>query len=208
MLTDDLIRLLSQSPPAKPPLGFAAALAAISGAAAMLSVGFLGPRAELASLAPPASMLLKTLLLAALAAVGTLAAKRLASPLPKALPKASILGVGILFAAVLGHEWLTKPAAAILHPFTLANFPFCLGSVSLFGAAGAAAMLALMRFHAPASLARAGTAVGFAAAAAGGLGYSLHCPIDGPSFVGVAYGLPILAVTLAARWWGARFLRW
>lgn len=60
----------------------------------------------------------------------------------------------------------------------------------------------------PASERQAATATGFAAAAAGAVGYSLHCPIDSPTFVVVAYGLPMTWVTLASRLLITRLLRW
>lgn len=207
MRTEDLITLLAQTPPPKPPLRLGRAIAALVVAIALLTLALLGPRHDIA--VPPMSMLHKGILL--LSVVLAAASGVISQSVPVAhvsWSKAPITAVGILFSASLLWEWSQVPAAAILHSFTLKNFPFCLGAVSLYGLGAGATLTWLMRFYAPAHTKAAATAIGFAAAAAGALGYSIHCPIDSPTFILIAYGLPIGWVTLAARSLVASYIRW
>jgi hypothetical protein len=207
MRTDELIAVLAKAPRPKPPLRWAPALAALVAVITAVNVAVLGLRPDIGTL--PVSMAHKSVLLLALLAVAGLMLARASRPvemtrlrwLPGLVP-------ATMFGASLVWEWSRVPPAAILHSFGLPNFPFCLGAVSIYGTAAAAALTWLMRYYAPADESRAATAVGFAAAAAGAVGYSVHCPVDSPTFVLVAYGLPISWVTLAARAVIARRIRW
>jgi hypothetical protein len=207
MRTDEFIAVLTKAPRPKPPLRWVPALAVSVAAIMAINVAVLGLRPDIA--APPLSMAHKSVLLLALLVVAGLALARTSRPLAVArlrwLPG---LVLTALFAVSLAWEWSRVPAAAIWHFFALPNFPFCLGAVSIYGGAAAAALTWLMRAYAPADETRAATAIGFAAAAAGAVGYSVHCPVDSPTFVLIAYGLPVSWVTLAARMLTAHHIRW
>lgn len=207
MRTDELIAVLAKAPRPTPPLRWMAALAVLTAAIMALNVAVLGLRPDIA--APPLSMAHKSVLLVALLVVAGHVLARTARPVETArLERLPVLVLTVLFAASLIWEWSQVPAAEILHFFALPNFPFCLGAVSIYGAMAAAALTWLMRYYAPADERRAAAAVGFAAAAAGAVGYSVHCPVDSPTFVLIAYGLPVFWVTLAARTAVARHIRW
>jgi hypothetical protein len=209
MRTEDLITLLSQAPRARPPLALPWALAVLLAAVVLITMLVLGLRPGLAAGTVPFAMLHKSVLLLAVLVTAGVLLLRAAQPVAKAGWGWYPAGIaGALFAISLAWEWASVPADAIFHSFSLRNFPFCLGAVSVYGGLAAAALTWLMRCHAPANGNRAALAIGFAAAAGGALGYSIHCPIDSPTFVFVAYGLPVGWVALAARLLLPRFLRW
>ncbi|GAA0573380.1 NrsF family protein [Rhizomicrobium electricum] len=207
MRTDDLITLLSQTPPRRPPLRLSLAVVAAIAVTMVVNTLVLGLRPDIAVL--PLSMVYKSTVLLALAALAGGILTRIARPL--ATVNRGVIAVvlfALLVAGSLGWEWSHAAPAAILHSFALPNFPFCLGAVTIYGTLAAGALTGLMRFYAPANEGRAAAAIGFAAAAAGAVGYSIHCPIDSPTFVVVAYGLPIAWVTLASRMLFVRLIRW
>lgn len=207
MRMDDLITLLSQTPPRRPPLRWPFAVVAAMAAIMLLNALVLGLRPDIAAL--PFSMVYKSATLLALAAIAGGIIARAARPIAAVGRGVIAMALfGLLVAGSLVWEWSHVAPAVILHSFTLPNFPFCLGAVTIFGAAAACALTNLMRFYAPADEGRAAAAIGFTAAAAGAVGYSIHCPIDSPTFVVVAYGLPIAWVTLASRILIARVIRW
>jgi hypothetical protein len=205
MRTDELITLLAKTPRPKPPLGWAATLIVLVIAITALNVAILGFRPDIAAL--PLSMALKSALLLGVLALAAMTLARAAQPIAT-MRRAPVLAAAAAFAAVLTWEWSHVPAAVILHSFALPNFPFCLGAVTIYGALASAALTWLMRHYAPADEKQAATALGFAAAATGAVGYSVHCPIDSPTFVVVSYGLPVTWVTLAGRALLARHIRW
>jgi hypothetical protein len=207
MQTDELITLLAKTPRPKPPLRWAAALAVLVAAITALNVAILGFRPDIAT--PPASMALKSFLLLGLLGVAGIALARAARPVEATRGGwVPALVLAALLAATLAWEWSHVPAAIILYNFSLPNFPFCLGAVTIYGSLAAAVLTWIMRTYAPANEARAAAAIGFAAAAAGAVGYSVHCPVDSPTFVVIAYGLPVSWVTLAGRTLLARHIRW
>ncbi|GAA0584178.1 NrsF family protein [Rhizomicrobium electricum] len=207
MRTDDLITLLSQTPPRRPPLRLSLAVVVAIAVTMVVNTLVLGLRPDIAM--PPLSMAYKSVVLLTLAVIAGGILARVARPVATA-GQGVIAAVlfALLVAGSLGWEWSHAAPTAILHSFVLPNFPFCLGAVTIYGAAAAGALTGLMRFYAPADERRAAAAIGFAAAAAGAVGYSIHCPIDSPSFVVVAYGLPIAWVTLASRMLLVRLIRW
>jgi hypothetical protein len=106
------------------------------------------------------------------------------------------------------HEWTTKPDEQIQKLFLFPNYTDCLIYSTLFGSAVSLVLLAHMKHAAPPNLGRTAGFIGLAAACIGALGYSIHCPIDSPTFMTIAYGLPQLTLYLVSRVLFTRFLRW
>jgi hypothetical protein len=208
MDTDELINVLAQTPPARRPmrLGFAALVMTVLSALATIAV--LGLRPELVAVQPPASFWMKTMLLAATLAVSLLALIDSSKPLPRISMRWPVTAVVVLAAACVGREWLTTDYHQILAFFRTPNFPSCLICVTLYGSFGIIALSVLMSHYAPADSKRCAGLIGLAAAAAGALGYSIHCPFDSPTFVVVAYGLPMAGLWLLGRLTLPRHLQW
>ncbi len=205
MRTDELIALLAKTPRPVPPLGWTAMLTLLVAAITALNVAILGFRPDIA--APPLSMALKSALLLALLVLAGMTLAHAARPIATVHRTPALAFAGVLAAAV-AWEWTHVPAAEIVHFFFLPNFPFCLGAVTIYGALAAGALTWLMRYYAPADTAKAATNLGLAAAAAGAVGYSVHCPVDSPTFVVIAYGCPVAWVALTARALLTRHIRW
>jgi hypothetical protein len=205
MRTDELIALLAKTPRPVPPLGWTAMLALLVAVLTALNVAVLGLRPDIA--APPLSMALKSALLLALLVLAGMTLVHAARPITSERRTPALVFAGVLAVAV-GWEWTHVPAAEIVHFFFLPNFPFCLGAVTIYGALAAGALTWLMRYYAPANTANAAASLGFAAAAAGAVAYSVHCPVDSPTFVVIAYGCPVGWVALSARALLTRHIRW
>jgi hypothetical protein len=205
MRTDALIALLAKTPRPVPPLGWTSMLALLVAAIAALNVAILGLRPDIA--APPFSMAVKSALLLGLLVLAGMTLAHTARPIATVRRAPALVFAGVLAAAV-AWEWIHVPVADIVRFFFLPNFPFCLGAVTIYGALAAGALTWLMRYYAPADDANAAASLGFAAAAAGAVGYSVHCPVDSPTFVLIAYGCPVAWVTLTARALLTRRIRW
>lgn len=211
MDTNDLITILSHSAPPRKPMSFATVLLILCIGCALMTIAVLGLRPDIGNALVSPAPLFKTLLLVSAVALAGWAVRYGATPLP--LPRMSrvrlfVYGFVLLLAGSVLVEWTMVPASRILDQFFTGNFITCVLSILLYGGLGTVALIWLMRFYAPADNRSAATLIGLAAAAAGALGYSIHCPFDSPTFIAVAYGLPVLAVTLTARYYASRFIRW
>ncbi len=207
--TNDLIAILSQSAPPRKPISLILVLLVLCVASASVTLVLLGARADLDEALTLPGFLLKTLLLSAAAIIAGLAVRRGATPLPRLrglIPLVS--GFALLLGGAILFEWTTTSATHILAKFPTPNFAICLLFVLLYGSMGTICLTGVMRLYAPADPKTAATVIGLAAATAGAMGYSLHCPFDSPTFVAVAYGLSILLVVLIARRFATAFIRW
>ncbi len=200
--TEHLINILSQPPQPPKPYGFLVAMAAITLASLVLTVVVLGLRQDLGPVLAWLTMLQKTILLLCAFLIAFLALRREASPLVRPAPLWQKILLPIVFGATLIFDIVFIPANEMDTHFLLKRFLFCLACVSFYGLAGMFALVKLMRFYAPADTKRAGMRIGFAAAAAAAIGYSVHCPVDHPLFVLFAYGLPVIALA----WFGGRIV--
>ncbi len=209
MKTDDLINILSQSPQPKMPLSLKAALALILLASIIATLSVLGLRPDLAHITSDLTALHKTILLASILWVAGWALVNSAKPLPdeKNFKICPWLVLG-LFSGSIAFEWLTTPSNEILALFLLPNFKVCLIAVTAYGMAGSIFLTWLMKSYAPAHEKKTGILIGIAAAGAGALGYSIHCPVDSPTFITIAYGLPVLAISAVTGLLAPRFIKW
>lgn len=209
MNTDDLIKVLAQAPRAPQKLRIGSWSIVFIVLAAIATQFMLGLRPEVLALAPSPSLLVKLTVLALLALTAILYLKEQSVPVTHTR-YARYMGIAgaLLLTGLVAHEWLTVDSDQIEVFFYLRNFPACLFFVMLYGAVGAAALTVHMQASAPADTRRAASAVGFAAAATGAVGYAMHCPIDSPTFIAVAYGIPLVIITLLASVVLPRFLKW
>lgn len=208
MKTDDLITILSQSPLPRPPLPLAIVLAALMAASMMATYMVLGFRPDIDGFFSNPAALTKASLLSVLLLAAYFMLRDAARPLPAGKIKICAWLLLGLFGGAAGMEWLQERPEVILELLTRPNFRICLISVGIYGTVGAVVLTLLLRRYAPADPGRAAFLTGFAAASAGALGYSFHCPLDSPTFITVAYGTPVLLISLAARALAPRFIRW
>lgn len=206
--TDELLRILAQSPTPAPRIALWFACLLLVLASVLCTLAVLGLRHDAALPQSWTGMAAKTLFLVVCAAMSAVCLRTQAVPLPCGRPFAMLYALAGLLAVLAAAEWLLRPAADILAGFAPRNFITCLLSVSLYGIAGLAVLTCVLRDYAPASSRDAAALAAVAAATAGAVGYSLHCRVDSPTFVLVAYGLPVLALALAARAFVPRYLRW
>ena len=199
METNDLINILAQAPQPKRPLRLGLLAAVIAILSASVTIATLGLRPELIAGQPPASFWIKTALLSVMALVSLRELSRSSKPI--AQPRMPWLALLLAIAATaLGvHEWLTVDSSKILGGFLSINFRACLVAVTIYGGLGMAGFTVLMRRYAPANTKQCAGFIGLAAAAAGAVGYSIHCPFDSPTFIVVAYGLPMAALWAIGR---------
>ncbi|PZQ45146.1 MAG: hypothetical protein DI551_08315 [Micavibrio aeruginosavorus] len=208
--TDDLIKILSQSLSIRKPLSFGWALVGLTLASLGITYSILGKlRPEFSTLDFPAFFYFKTAILFGFASLGFLFLKESAKPLPK-FPKRSIALLPIVVLSLfIVLEWGSASSPdVILSNFLLRNFPACLFFVTTYGLVGIIALTTLMKRYAPADENKAAGWIGFAASAACAVGYSFHCPIDSPTFIAVAYGLPVVTLGFTARFILPKFIRW
>lgn len=208
--TNDLVKILAKTPPVEKPASFLMALISLAFFGTAVTFMIMGDlRPGLWTLTLPIGFYIKTTLLLGFAFIGVVALGESAKPLPTKTHTHALWIFPITLAALVFLEWASSSSSQeIMSIFFLPNFKACLFFVSLYGFIGMAALTLLMRHYAPANEQKAGALIGFAAAMAGALGYSFHCPIDSPTFIATAYGLPTLAITLISRFAVPRFIRW
>ncbi len=113
--------------------------------------------------------------------------------------------VAIMSAVVI--EAALVPVHAILADFTATKPQTAMLAVCVYGFAGAAVLIALLRRHVLAQPRKAAAWTGLAAAAAGAFGYAIYCPSESPVFVLVAYGAPCLLVSCVTALVAPRYLK-
>lgn len=203
--TNDLIGMLSRAPRPQPlPLSLISFAMVLAGW--VLTYVILGLRPDIAQI--PLPFLQKTAALALAVLLACLAFQRAAKPLAPDNPKSALFVVTVAFAVWFGWEWMNVEVRDIMAVFLQPYLPFCLAFTSAYGLAAMAGLVYAARHHAPADGEKAATTIGLCASFIAGLGYSIHCPIDSPTFILVAYGLPTLTLTLIAHKILPRFLRW
>jgi hypothetical protein len=84
----------------------------------------------------------------------------------------------------------------------------CLRMSLMSGALCAVPMVLHLRRGAPVAPERAGLLVGLAAGSLGALAYNLHCPFDSMVYIGLWYGLAVVAAAVAGRLVVPRLIRW
>lgn len=204
----DLITILQHSGLPKKPLSIFLLFALLAMAACIATSITIGIRAEWLEFQPSGQALQKTLILGSIFLASVLWLKDNASPVKNTRGIYAFMMAFALLAVFVSYEWFTMPQADILMPLYTINFAFCLGFVSLYAVIGMGLAAWVLRFYAPSDPQKAASLTGLAAAASGALAYSFHCDTDGPTYIAIAYGLPVLISTLAGRLILPQFLRW
>lgn len=209
MKTAELIDILSQDQLAKkPPITLGTLGIILVACCGLVTKLCLGLRPELNAMTIPMSFCFKTLVLSFFAVLSLQALKASSVPLGRFTLRHFGIVLAVFFMGSLGYEWATQPIDQIKSLFFLPNFKDCLIYVTLFGSGISVAILTVIKQAAPLHYERTAGLIGLASAAIGALGYSIHCPIDSPTFIIVAYGLPQLALYFVSRLVFPRFLHW
>lgn len=208
MKTDELIHILSQAPRARARLNILVCGAALVIAGVVATKFMLGLRPEVMAFDFSRALLVKLAVLSLLAITAVQYLKEQSQPVARLRARYVAMAAYALLAGLVAHEWATVDHWQIMALFDLPNFPACLFFVGLYGLVGGAALTVHMQASAPADGGRAAAAIGFAACTTGAVGYALHCPVDSPTFIAVAYHIPVLAIAGLARLVLPRFLRW
>lgn len=209
MKTDDLMTVLSQVPPPRPPMRlWALALLLCAGAAALIAAT-LGVRPDFGAAMQTYGFWGKTLFLGGglvMAVYGLCLASR-----PVRFKDWPMLLIGMSWGAllkVMAAELEYAPLDGIVESWFSATGWACFGFVLAYGAAAMILLARLMRHYAPADPRHAAAYIGFAAALAAATGYSIHCRMDNAAYIVFAYGAPILLLVLVARLALPKFLKW
>lgn len=208
--TDVLIKILSQSSPVRAPLPFSAAALLLSILSLAITFTVMGTfRPELMTLSPPTGFFIKTAILSGFAFTAYLFLKQAAKPVPVFPPLAAALIMPAVLSGFVVWEWMNATSIRdTLSVVFLPNFRACLLFVGSYGLGGIVALTFLMKQYAPVDVNKAAGLIGLGAASACALGYSFHCPIDSPTFIFLAYGLPMASLGLLARFIVPKFIRW
>lgn len=213
MRTDELIDTLAARPVAIDRRNalrrYGAALAAGTAIAMLAMASLLGPRHDFAQAIALPMFWVKLLFVAALAALGVIAAFRAGAPgravatIVRAV--AGVVAVMWIVAAVALIESAPQARPALLLGATWTSCPWLIAGLSIPVFVAAAWS---MKDMAPTHLPRAGAIAGFASGALAALVYSIHCPELGAPFLGTWYVLGILVPTAAGAFLGRRLFRW
>lgn len=213
MKTDDLVMLLATGEGRverhAAPRRYAAAIAVGMVAAALLMLGVLGVRADLAEAMQVPMFWAKIGYVAALGVASLLAVLRLSRPgarLDRVLPALAlpVLAMWALAAVALAGAAPGQRMALVLGA-TWTECPFL---IAMLSAPMFVATLWAMRGLAPTRLPLAGTAAGLMSGTVGGLVYCLHCPEMEAPFIGIWYLLGMLIPAAIGALLGGRVLRW
>jgi hypothetical protein len=208
MATDDLITLLAQSPQPAPRFTVDRILWIWLIATALATAAILGWRYEIMHLMLNAGIAYKTSLLLGFCLWAGQSLRAAALPLASPLSAWPWLVLAAVKIISLGYEFSMVGLGEIFGVFQSNFFYVCVLMVLVYGLIGMAILARILRQYAPANAKVAGGYVALAAASAGAVGYSLHCPIDSPLFIMVAYGLPVLALWAIGRMVLPRYLQW
>jgi hypothetical protein len=213
MKTDELVTMLAsgEGAVARPSIGsrYTVALGAGAVAAALLMLGLLGVRHDLAEAVRMPMFWVKVGYVGCLAAAGLLAVLRLSRPGRRLDWVSFVLAAPVLLMWSLAAIVLAaaEPAqrADLLLGATWAVCPFLIAMLSV---PILVATLWVMQGLAPTQLRLAGTAAGLLSGAVGALVYCLHCPEMEAPFIGSWYLLGMLIPAATGALLGRVVLRW
>lgn len=211
MKTDDLITLMTHDAPVS--MRYSRVLALAFGASvvfsAVLLVGTVGLRHNMASIFETWRVLFKiviTLVLAVLAArlavrIGRPGAEIRLTALSLGVPLVTVVAAVVVELSVLPeHAWRARLVGQ--------NALFCLFFVPVLSLAPFAGLFWALKKGAPENPAAAGAAAGLAAGAIAAAIYAWHCPDDSPLFLATWYVIAIASVSAVGALLGRRWLRW
>ena len=209
MNTDELLTILAQTKPPRPAVTFGPALCLLVVISFVMILFSLGLRQDLDTSIQQSGLWIKTGFLSCLLGVSFIGLRQSAHPLAgKDDIRLLYRGLWALLLTAGLYEMTQTPFTSLWHSWVSATGMTCVGFVLAYGMAAQIALVRVMRAFAPVDLTRAGQYIALAAAAAGALGYSIHCNMDNPAYVVVAYGLPTLLLGLSGRYILPAFLRW
>jgi len=209
MKTEDLITILSQTEPPRPKLGFTPALALLCTLSLTTIILTMGVRSDLMDSMMNGGFWFKTGFLGTALVLSLLMLGQSAYPVQKKtiLPYLYVgLWAGLMIGAV--YQIATTAFAGILPQWRSTTGLVCIGFVLLYGLIGQIVLIKIMQAFAPANLEAAGRNIALASAAAGAIGYSIHCNMDNPAYIIFAYGLPTLILTVIGSKILPKFIRW
>lgn len=209
MKTDELLTILAQTKPPQPAITFGPAVCLLALVSCALILSSLGLRHDLDVSLYQSGLWIKTGFLSLVLLASFAGLRQSAYPVAgRDYARLIYLGLWIvLFVAGL-YEITQKPFEDIWHSWISSTGMVCMGFVLSYGLIGQIVLVKIMRSFAPVDLKRAGQYIALSAAGAGALGYSVHCSMDNPAYVVVAYGLPTLLLMLSGRYFLPRFIRW
>jgi hypothetical protein len=208
MATDDLITILAQSPQPAPRFSVDRVLWSWLIITAIVTAIILGWRYEVMHMMVNLGIAYKTSLLLGFCLWAGKSLRAAALPLASPLSALPWLALAVIKIISLGYEFSMVGLNELFDVFKTKYFYICLLMVSIYGLIGMAILARVLRQYAPANAKVAGGYAALAAASAGAVGYSLHCPIDSPLFIMVAYGLPVLVLWAIGRLVLPRYLQW
>ena len=211
MNTTDLIQLLAKADLPKRPVKSVIIFIGWFGLTVIATVCILKLRPDFDVAVYHFGMWSKSLLLTTVALCSLTEFKRLFSLLPQAISLQQKISYGIVISIVLSamsYTLLTTPMPQILKPFTQINFPECLFFVTTYGLLGVVTLISSVRQYAPSNLNNASLALGFSSASVSAVGYSIHCTIDNPVFIIVAYGAAIILTSCISRVIVPNLIKW
>lgn len=213
MRTDDLVTLLARNAqpvaPGAPARRLGIAIAAgLVGAAVLLSM-HLGLNPALASAAATGLFWLKVGFVAAVLAVGAVAARRLGTPGARERSALAAVAAPVLILWLIAAVVLMQAPPSERVPLALgATWRVCALNIAMLSTPAFIASLWAMKGLAPTRLRLAGVGAGILAGATGTLVYTVHCPEMAPPFIAIWYVLGMLIPTAAGALLGPRVLRW
>jgi len=214
MKTDDLLLMLATGAgpvdTRLPASRFRWALVAATMAGIVVMAAWLGVRSTLGRDSSLPMFWFKELFCLALAAIGLVAAFRIARPGATRLawPMALLAALLVAMGAAAGYQlWAAAPQDR-LDLWLGLSWNQCPYNIVVLSAPFFVALIWGMKELAPTRLRLAGAIAGFGSGAMGALVYSLHCPELTAPFIGTWYVLGMLVPTVLGALLGPRLLRW
>ena len=211
MNTSDLIARLSIAPPAPPlrPALLALAMVAAIVIPALVFLGVLGLRPDLARAWSNPVVPFKTILPLLICGLSMSLLLRLSRPEARLglIPFAYIVPVVAALALLIGAFVLRAPTDRFAE-VGMASLGECLGGVLSLSLVPTLVALRVLRQGASTHPGLSAFLTGLTAASGATAGYSLFCTRDNPLFFVTWYGVAMLIVTLLSALVGRRMLRW
>lgn len=207
MKTDDLIAVLSQSDTVtKKTLSPAFLMVGMTALFMVLSILVLGVRSDIVNL--PAAFYYKTGFLSALAIAAGFYAYRGSKTINNEGGHMPFYVLGGAFGLWLGYDLTHHDVTYFQNMLLTDRAALCVAMTLSYGLVTMGGLTAYFKQYAPADVKKASHTIGLASGLIAGLGYSIHCMMDSPTYVLFAYGLPVLALWGLSRFLLPKYLNW